>query len=1314
MGWFSSLVGGVVGFFIGGPVGAVIGAGIGATKIGEKVVNKVLDFVTKPFMNLFGAPDMGGAANEAQRQQGVLIQRVGGNESIPVIYGFRAVGGVVVYAETGPENSKPANKYLWVAYVFCEGPVEGLKTLAIDDNELPQNIIELLNAGQIVTVNGIPQGEPGWKYNGRVQMEWFPGILYNGLGTVFGRAEENPVGKLAREFTFTDAPGFTDKYIFNGLAVLLCRYEMKEINSNEEAENNPFTGSVPQIRAGIMGRRVIDIATRTYTNGVFDPVKTAQENTIIDEYWATCVIADSLGINSYDVAYNFGNYTTNPVSCLLDYLRNPRYGKGLYSFDIDINTWKAAANKCNQHVTYYTGARGPILTMNYVLDTSQTLFNNVKAMLTNFRGYMPYVQGLYKINIEDAGNATDIISSVASIVATAVPGNLTRDAYDPVTFGNVYEIIGDVTYSAIDKNAKYNQVVVTYVDPDQKWSNQQEVWPPTELERIDYVIKDGFRENKGEFTFAAITNKIMARDMARLILLKSRFQESCSLRLGSEAMELEPGDIIRIRSNILDFNDVAWRVVSTRLNADFTVEVGCVRNPATIYPYINYDRPDVLRPPYLPKNNEIYVPGVNSPLMGIFPPSYAPLPPDWTGNFPPGKEDSNLPPTDPTDVGSPEAPGGGGIGGGEGAVDNGTVVVNPQPAPPVIIKTTDDIIQFTGAKLNGNTWTVTFNTDNITNYGGLSIWYRPQLSGINDFFELPSLGTGVKSFSFVTATPNFNISVVTRVRYNDGDFSTAAGRITLAPQGVSGISKDGSYNFSSLNVVPETFYNVNAPIEVVDYSNAPPGQPFSATFRVKEPITTSLTQGVIGSVGIRAIHMWYRAVPVVGTDQGYFRAPTTPVNNTVAYETFTVTLNSLFGVTAGNWEFIVQWEFEDGVMGGRQRVFRAFIDGSGSTGFVTNLGERESQPVLLRAPIATVNNTATISITSIDRPVINGQIRSDGMRITFRNPSNLGVVNWSGLRVELARLVAGQTVIYQTYQKTSNWTILFGTDLYQFDILGVPEFVQTNLYNMVVTLAFFDQGQLQFSTHARKYTGRYSTGIPGNQLGNLVEDASSPGLRLQLIGDTGLAYGPAANKQFLVPSSVEQYALPSLILFPNNPIKVRSFRVNFTVPSNVQFNRLRIYRRTNAKPNAWQLTPTPLDFDNVGEWEWTDVAASSITVRGSVNDTPFSNNLRQVDTSTNLQVFLRLYTGSGAGVASSIVVVVPLTRITLQDGTYVTSWTNSFNYSEGGSLVDLDLAGFSWLKTQLEQADQRPPSETAFQVFWNEGQNRTPRQGFIK
>jgi hypothetical protein len=150
-----------VGNAISGVVKAVGNIITGVVNAVAQVVSSVVNFVVSPFMSLFGVPDAPGAEAEAQRQQGVLVQTQGSNVNVPVVYGYRKVGGTVVYAETGSTN----NKYLWVAYVFAEGVVEGLHELFMDDNQLPASIVGRLNAGQTVD---IAEG----KYSGRVKLQW--------------------------------------------------------------------------------------------------------------------------------------------------------------------------------------------------------------------------------------------------------------------------------------------------------------------------------------------------------------------------------------------------------------------------------------------------------------------------------------------------------------------------------------------------------------------------------------------------------------------------------------------------------------------------------------------------------------------------------------------------------------------------------------------------------------------------------------------------------------------------------------------------------------------------------------------------------------------------------------------------------------------------------------------------------------------------------------------------------------------------------------------------------------------------------------
>lgn len=602
MGWFSSLVGGVVGFFIGGPVGAVIGAGLGATKAGEKLVNSVLDFVLQPFIGNFDIP----GADEAQRQQGVLFQREGSVQQIPVVYGYRKVGGVVSFAETGSTN----NRYLYVAYVFSEGVVEGLREVYIDDWQLPVEQTAALNAGQLITVNAD-------RYKDRVQLQWYPGVY-------FETPRNSPVGTAVKAGIFAEAPSFTSDMIYNGLAVLFARYEWKDIKTQEDADNNPFTGGIPEVQVTMLGKRVASLLT------------TAE---------------------SYTYASAPVRYSTNPAEILLDYLRNPRYGKGLVNDDIHWDSWKKSAVKCNQKVTYLTSngeIQGPILTLNSVVDTGATIMSNTKTLLQNFRAYMPYVQGKYKLYIEDAGNPTDITSGVAIVVQT-----FTKD-----------DIVSDITFNGIERSSKYNVVSVTYVDPDQKFSNQTVVYPESEAERQNYINLDGGRENKLDITLGSITNYAIAKDMARLMFNKSRQQESCVFTATSKALELEPGDTIRIQSNILDFGEDPWRVISVKINGDMTVDLGCVRNPDSIYPHVRVGEEDIVLPPYIPKGSIIYFPSSDNRIpLGLVPPTRAVYPDDFQPN------DTNPGSTDPNQ------PGGGGVG-GDGGGDGGDVNTPPQDPPP--------------------------------------------------------------------------------------------------------------------------------------------------------------------------------------------------------------------------------------------------------------------------------------------------------------------------------------------------------------------------------------------------------------------------------------------------------------------------------------------------------------------------------------------------------------------------------------------------------------------------------------------------------
>lgn len=553
--------------FIVAAVAAVVKVVVAAVKIIAPIIKfllpviaAVVAFVATPFIGglTTAAPDIPTGVDESQRQQGVLVQRTGSNTNIPVVYGYRKVGGAVTFAETGSDN----NQYLWVAYVLSEGPIEGLREAFIDDYQLPANIIEQLNAGQIVDV---AEG----KYSGRVRLQFYHGVYYD-------NPRNSSVGSNS---ICKESPSWKSSMVYNGLAVMFARYTWKKIETQEDADNNPFGGSIPEFQASILGRKVADITLATAAN--------------------------------YDYASAPTRYSTNPVDHLVDYLRNPRYGKGLKNSDFNWTYFRKAALKCNQRVEYVNGTFGPILTNNMVLDTGAKIINNTKTLLAGMRGYMPDVQGKYKLKIEDAGNDDDILSGVATIANTFDEDN----------------IVGTITYTGIERTSKYNSVKVGFVDPDKKWSNAEVVYPESPAERQIYINEDGGRINQGDVFFPGITNYAIAKDMARMIFNKSRFQESCSLTVSSEGIELEPGDNIYIQSKMLNFSTIPWRIVSMSINANMTVDIGCVRNKDDIYPHTRVGEEDIVLPTYVPRGATIYYPAVQTTVpVGLIPPTKARLP----------------------------------------------------------------------------------------------------------------------------------------------------------------------------------------------------------------------------------------------------------------------------------------------------------------------------------------------------------------------------------------------------------------------------------------------------------------------------------------------------------------------------------------------------------------------------------------------------------------------------------------------------------------------------------------------------------------
>jgi hypothetical protein len=284
------------------------------------------------------------------------------------------------------------------------------------------------------------------------------------------------------------------------------------------------------------------------------------------------------------------SYQTNPSWCLLDYLTNARYGKGLAVSEIDLQSFYDASQVCITQVTPYSGGSDiNIFDTNTAIDTSQTIISNVREFLKGCRGYLPYTQGKYSLIIETTGSASITL--------------------------NEDDIIGGYNLSIPSKNEKYNRVIVGFVNPDRNYQVDEVQFPPIDDSGLPSADQhatmktaDGGFLLEGRFDFKTITSQYQAEEMAEVILRRSREALTLGITVSFDAYDLAISDIVNITHSSLGFSSKPFRVMGITFNEDFTIGLSLVEHQdshytwatkvqATTVPTTNLPNPFTIQPP---------------------------------------------------------------------------------------------------------------------------------------------------------------------------------------------------------------------------------------------------------------------------------------------------------------------------------------------------------------------------------------------------------------------------------------------------------------------------------------------------------------------------------------------------------------------------------------------------------------------------------------------------------------------------------------------------------------------------------------------
>ena len=316
--------------------------------------------------------------------------------------------------------------------------------------------------------------------------------------------------------------------------------------------NQDIFGGIPQVQAKVKGKKIVTLAS--------------------------------------NLSEQTASFSTNPAFCLLDYLRNERYGKGIATTDIDLQSFYDASQVCVTQVTPFSGGSDiNIFDCNAVIDTSKKVLDNVRDIIRGMRGYLPYVQGKYKLVIETTGTASVSL--------------------------NEDDIIGGYALASPTKNSKFNRVIVSYINPDRNYQVDEVQFPPIDdsgLASADQhatmkAADGGFLlENRSDFR--TITSTYQAEEMAEIILRRSREALGLSINCNFKAYELHIGDIVNVSITSLGFSYKAFRVITMIFNEDYTISLNLVEYQASHYtwasktqvsstPSTNLPTPFTIQPP---------------------------------------------------------------------------------------------------------------------------------------------------------------------------------------------------------------------------------------------------------------------------------------------------------------------------------------------------------------------------------------------------------------------------------------------------------------------------------------------------------------------------------------------------------------------------------------------------------------------------------------------------------------------------------------------------------------------------------------------
>ena len=534
--------------------------------------------------------------------QDILGQKTSQGGKIPVIYGRRRVGSTVAFMNTADNRSKD----LMIVCALSVGEIDQIELDTIEVNGVSIKDSKVFRQGYYAGSDKISSGAGSlctFDQRGTVTAE-----NAGGSGTdpaqryrmVFNAHHGTETQTSDPMLIATSGGQWTSAHQLKGIAYLACSFE---------ADVKGMFSGIPQITVVCRGKKL------------YDPRKDGS-------------ITGGTGSHRYSTPSTF-EWSDNATLCLLDYLKENTYGKGLAESDINLQTFQSAATTAEEledtpdydgtfSAATFSGASGERVVFvdadtwatckvggifslkdasgNFVAqdcviidcmrwqeydDSNRyqiTINCNLNADFTNESGTSLvkverfHCNGVIDANKNILENTQELLANMRGIL-NYIDGRyeITLEDTASSTFTVTDDhIISDsgITVTYEDKAQKANKIVVQFFNALKKY--EMDTVTVLHTASPNFTSDDGGEELELVIEFPHIVNKYVAYNMGKAILGRSRSQMTISFTGTPELYKTKVGDVITVAYTPVGFTGKLFRIESITLQPDGLVGIQAI------------------------------------------------------------------------------------------------------------------------------------------------------------------------------------------------------------------------------------------------------------------------------------------------------------------------------------------------------------------------------------------------------------------------------------------------------------------------------------------------------------------------------------------------------------------------------------------------------------------------------------------------------------------------------------------------------------------------------------------------------------------